>query len=217
MKKKIITIILVLGVVAGISGMLYMQKGKNKNVENAAANVSDLPVYAMKADFVYDTENINESVGIVDYVFFGEVVSKDETTYEDVVPMEDEKGKTVEEGTPYTHYSVIVKENIKGDLEKEKEIKIVKHGGVAQDKKSVVLFDKDCLPEVGKQYIFLAYAQSDGSLLISGPNSNVLANAKKQETVVNEYEKAVKHEKVNVDRERYISNYDEKAGNSKNK
>ena len=71
MKKKIVTIILVLGVVAGISGMLYMQKGKNKNVENAAANVSDLPVYAMKADFVYDTENINESVGIVDYVFLG--------------------------------------------------------------------------------------------------------------------------------------------------
>ena len=171
----------------------------------------------MKADFVYDTENINESVGIVDYVFLGEVVSKDETTYEDVVPMEDAKGKTVEEGTPYTHYSIRVKENIKGELEKEKEIKIVKHGGVAQDKKSVVLFDKDCLPEVGKQYIFLAYAQSDGSLLISGPNSNVLANAKKQETVVNEYEKAVKQEKVNVDRERYTSEYDKKADNAKNK
>lgn len=217
MKNKILTVILVLGVVAGISGMLYIQNGKNRNIKNTAADVSDLPVYAMKADFVYDTENINESVGIVDYVFLGEVVSKDETTYEDVVPMEDEKGKTVEEGTPYTHYSVIVKENIKGDLEKEKEIKIVKHGGVAQDKKSVVLFDKDCLPEVGKQYIFLAYAQSDGSLLISGPNSNVLTNAKKQETVVNEYEKAVKYEKVNVDRERYISDYDEKAGNSKNK
>ena len=217
MKKKIITIILVLGVVAGISGMIYMQKGKNKNVENAAANVSDLPVYAMKADFVYDTENINESVGIVDYVFLGEVVSKDETTYEDVVPMEDAKGKTVEEGTPYTHYSIRVKENIKGELEKEKEIKIVKHGGVAQDKKSVVLFDEDCLPKVGKQYIFLAYAQQDGSLLISGPNSNILASAKKQETVVNEYEKAVKQEKVNVDRERYTSEYDKKAGNAKNK
>ena len=36
--------------------------------------------------------------------------------------------------------------------------------------------DDDCLPEEGKEYIFLAYAQPDGALLVSGPNSNVMVD-----------------------------------------
>lgn len=90
---------------------------------------------------------------------------------------------------------------------KKRTIEITKHGGVTQDQKSVFLFDEDCLPEIGKQYIFLAYAQSDGSLLISGPNSNVLAKTAKDE-VVDEYEEAVENEEVTVDRERFTSDYD---------
>lgn len=211
MKKKILTIgiVVAIGLVAIAGSVFQAKKEQEDKVKNTVVDVSDLPVYAMKADFVYDTEDINESVGIVDYVFLGEVVSEDGTTYEDVVMMEDERGKLVEEGTPYTHYSVMVKENIKGELLKEESIEITKHGGVTQDQKSVTLFEEDCLPEIGKQYIFLAYAQADGSLLISGPNSNVLADSKKGEVVVEEYEEAVENEEVNVDRERFTSDYEE--------
>ena len=209
MKKKSIVmgIVGILATTAMVGAFVVHKQERNNNVD-----VSKLPIYAMKADFIYDTEDINENIGIVDYVFCGEVVSEDGVTYEDVVVMEDEEGKAVEQGTPYTHYSVLVKENIKGELVKEETIKIAKHGGVTKDQKMILLFDEDCLPEVGKQYIFLAYAQEDGSLLISGPNSNVIVSEKEEE-VIAKYKEATKHEEIPVVRERFTSHYEH--GNEK--
>lgn len=63
-------------------------------------------------------------------------------------------------------------ENIKGELETDKPIPVQKAGGISEDGSSIVTFDDDVLPEVGQSYVFLAYAQDDGSLLVSGPNSN---------------------------------------------
>ncbi|MCI8712760.1 MAG: hypothetical protein HFH23_10885 [Ruminococcus sp.] len=82
-------------------------------------------------------------------------------------------GGTKEIGDPYTKYAVSVTENMKGNLMTEKAIPIVKYGGVSEDGKTCYLFDGDELPVAGNTYIFFAYAQDDGSLLISGPVSNV--------------------------------------------
>lgn len=135
-----------------------------------------------------------------DYVFLGEVVSNDGTEY--VSSQSGDKFYAI-----YTNYTVKVLENLQGVLEMDKAIPIKKVGGVTKDRKMVYLFDEDILPEAGKQYVFLAYAQEDGSLLISGPNSNVLQE-KKNDEVIEEYEEAVENQ-VDFERERYTSEYEE--------
>lgn len=211
--KKLVTgIILILGIItlAGV-GFSYSSKQDSNITSNDNTDTSNLPIYTIKGDFIYDTNNVNESVGIVDYVFLGEVISHNGTTYEDIITTENEDGKTLEAGTPYTNYSIQIKENIKGKLQTDAPIKIKKHGGVTQDNKSVFLFRDDCLPEVGKHYVFLAYAQPDGSLLVSGPNSNVLDmnSTSKKDVIVEKYKDATKNEVVNAERERYSSAYEE--------
>lgn len=62
---------------------------------------------------------------------------------------------------------------MKGELRTENPIEIIKDGGVAQNGEAVYLYEADCLPQVEQEYIFLAYAQEDGSLLVSGMGSNV--------------------------------------------
>lgn len=214
MNKKVLTagVILTLGIVSltGV-GYCYSSKQDSNATNNKNVATSNLPVYTMKGDFVYDTGNVNESVGIADYVFLGKVIAQKGTTYEDVITTEDENGEPLEQGTPYTGYTVQVEENIKGELQTDDPIELKKHGGITQDSKSVILFDDDCLPEVGKEYIFLAYAQPDGSLLVSGPNSNVLDknNTTEADTVVEKYKDATENEVIEVDRERYTSDYEE--------
>lgn len=174
----------------------------------------------MRGTFVYDISDIREAVGIVDYVFVGSIVSNNGTTYEDIVVMEDETGRPKEVGTPYTHYTVQVNDNIKGELKTKAAIEITKHGGVMQDYKGVFLFKNDTLSEVGQTYVFLAYAQPDGSILISGPDSNVQIEGilsplsehplclKTNETYI-VYETAYENEIIPVQRERYTSVYED--------
>lgn len=126
--------------------------------------------------FAIDYGDLNAVAGDADYVFVGKVESEDGTEYRDYVTIETELGGTKEIGDPYTKYTISVMENIKGDLMMEKAIPIVKYGGVSEDGKTCYLFDGDELPVAGNTYIFFAYAQDDGSLLISGPVSNVQVN-----------------------------------------
>lgn len=178
--------------------------GASENKERtdlSGIETGKLPVSTMQASFVYNPHNLYESVGVVDYVFAGKVVSNDGTEYQDVVPREDKEGNIIEIGSPYTHYTVQIIENIKGTLQTEKAICLVKDGGVAQNRKSVYLHEEDMLPETGKTYIFRAYTQEDGSLLVSGPNSNIPISAKNSSGIVKSqeyqtYEEAVKHQIV---------------------
>ena len=68
------------------------------------------------------------------------------------------------------------------------------------------------MPECGSYYIFLAYVQNDGSLLVVGENSNVFVSASKnkieQSEVYKEYVKAYTDE-AKIDRTRFTSIYDE--------
>lgn len=216
-KKIVISLSAVLLMACAAIGSMFF--GKNES-NFSDVDVSTLPIYEMRGTFVYDTSDIREAVGIVDYVFVGSIVSNDGTTYEDTVVMEDENGRPKEVGTPYTHYTVQVNDNIKGELQTEATIAITKHGGVMQDNNGVFLFENDTLPEVGQTYVFLAYAQPDGSLLISGPDSNVLIEGtvsplseQSMGLDANEtykaYETAYENEIIPVQRERYISVYED--------
>ncbi len=159
-----------------IVGMFFTGCASKNNASQLNTNVSNLPIHQMHASFVYDTDNIREAVGICDYVFVAKVVSCDGTEYRNVITTEDEKGNPKEVGSPYTNYTIQVLENIKGELITDKPIPIVKQGGISEKQDAIYLFENDSLPSENSIYIFLAYAQEDGSLLISGPNSNVMCN-----------------------------------------
>ena len=127
-----------------------------------------------------------------------------------------------EVGSPYTNYTIQVLENIKGELITDKPIPIVKQGGISEKQDAIYLFENDSLPSENSIYIFLAYAQEDGSLLISGPNSNVMCNdsnmysinSVSEEKSVTEYDEFITYKDANdneiipVDRERYKSIYE---------
>ena len=131
----------------------------------------ELSISRIAASFMFDTTNPRESVGMCDYVFVGKVISYDGVQYKHVIQMET---KTV--GSPHTEYTIQVLDNIKGKLITKEPIHILKEGGVSQDGKSVYLYERDQLPESGKEYVFLGYAQPDGSIIVSGPESSVLVS-----------------------------------------
>lgn len=144
------------------------------------------------------------------------------TEYKDPVTVETADGSK-EVSDPYTNYRVSVVENIKGELKTDSAIPLQKQGGVSQDNKSVVLFEEDVLPAQGETFVFLAYVQPNGDLLVSGPNSSVpvqgatslmSANEVKQKVsksdVVNEYEKAAKNQKK-TKRERFSTDLEVKS------
>lgn len=214
-KKAVISLSAVFLLVCGIVGGIALYNNMIGDVSKV--DVDSLPIKTMKGSFVYDTTNIKEAVGIVDYVFVGNVVSNDGTVYEDIVAMEDKNGRTKEVGTPYTNYTVRVLDNIKGELQTNDQIQVVKQGGIAQDRKSILVFENDALPKAGQNYIFLAYAQPDGSLLISGPDSNIPITSSASRlnaenaasfTEYAAYKEACENEIVPVERERYTSVYE---------
>jgi hypothetical protein len=121
----------------------------------------------VKADFAYDVDKPNEVIGDADYTFVAYVNELSSTTHRFV---DGAKGKKFDR--PCTNYTITILENIKGNLRINKPIPIQKFGGLREDGK-ILLHENDCLPEKNKIYIFMAYAQKDGSLLVSGPNSNI--------------------------------------------
>ena len=121
----------------------------------------NLPVIYGHSWAAIDYDNPRATVGDADYVFVGEIKGVVKTEY------------LWESKTPYTNYEVEVLMNIKGELVLEK-IVVRKLGGIAIDQKNYYISEEgDFLPLVGDKLIFVAYAQTDGSLLVSGRNSNI--------------------------------------------
>ena len=173
-KKKMIPVtacLIVLVVVVGIVG-------NNRHKCTREMNSGYVKTSYIEGSFAINYNDLNQVVGSADYVFVGTVESDEGTVYKDYVTMETENGGTKEVGTPYSNYMVTVIENIKGNLITEKPIPVQKSGGLSKDGTTIYLYEGDELPVVGGTYIFFAYAQQDGSLLISGPISNVDLNTK---------------------------------------
>jgi hypothetical protein len=120
----------------------------------AALIINADPLYAI------DINNLAAVAGNADYVFVGVVDDEAGTTYP-------------ENGILYTGYSVDVIMQLKGDLGTD-EVSIAKTGGLSQDGKSLLIITEDYLPVVGNAYVFVAYAQPDGTLRVGGKNSNIL-------------------------------------------
>ncbi|TVX82937.1 hypothetical protein FQP34_04985 [Peribacillus simplex] len=191
-----------------------------KDVSNVSSEEKkNLKVIQMDGTFAVDVDDPKETVGDADYVFIGRVDEDVDTIYKDPVTIETSDGAK-EVSTPYTNYQVTVLQNLKGNLVTDTSIPIQKAGGINEDGSSVVLYEDDTLPEEGK-----SYAQDDGSLLVSGPNSNEYVEGIKQDVtsekmekgkaslneeateVVSEYENAYENE-IPTDRDRSESEFD---------
>ena len=167
----------------------------------------------MHGTYIIDTTDLREVIGNADYVFVGNVVSEDGTVYKFPVMVEDENGNEYEVASPYTNFTVEIQENIKGNLNTEYAIPIQKAGGLAQDGSGYFVYEDDILPEVGSTYVFFAFAQPDGSLLIAGANSNIelpaatgVMAAGESANVYDEVLEAFETQ-IETNRERFVSIY----------
>ncbi len=141
--------------------------------------------------------------GMVDYVFVGTVTE----VISDVLPT---KAKKHEDS--YSTYRIHVDENLKGNL--TEEVVCSKMGGLKRDgvmylvsaetPNGKMIMDLG-LPELNRQYVFMAYSQPDGSLVLS----EILDDRGYTEDVKKEYEDYIEHE-IRFDRERFPSDYDKK-------
>ena len=151
-------------------------------------------------------------VGDADYVFVGTVSGQENAVYKNPVEIVDKEGNIKEETTPYTNYTVDIVENIKGNLTMEETVPIQKTGGLSKDKSEYIVYEGDELPVVGETYIFFAYAQPDGSLLLSGPVSNIRLKENNADVVNStiEYKEVVEAYKNQIEtgRQRYTSLYE---------
>ncbi|WNY27647.1 hypothetical protein [Methanolapillus ohkumae] len=179
---------------------------------------TEIPLYYSRGSYVFDVYNSEERAGHADYIFIGKIDKVIETEYKYPIMIEtEERGKIVgkEVKEPFTNYSITVLENMKGNLIQYQSIPILKEGGISQNKRYYSVLEDDFLPEVGKVYIFYAYAQPDGSLLVTGPGSNIeikstmntdldsIQNTTEYQDTLNAY----KNQKIST-RERFVSDYD---------
>lgn len=151
-----------------VLGFAFHIGGKSKPV---TAN-DEIPISRVEGSFIIDVYDQRELIGSADYVFVGQVISKDGYDYRDPVTI-DKDGEMVTLTSPYTNYTVQVLENIKGNLMTDRSIPIAKDSGLSEDGSCYVLYENDEFPIENEIYIFYAFAQSDGSLLLAGPNSNI--------------------------------------------
>ena len=185
-----ITIIVVMVSLSACGKTTVEWNGKTENMANLT--------------MVSDITNLYVYVGLVDYVFVGTV----EEIEHNVIPE-----KIKEHNDSYSEYRIIVDKNLKGNL--VSEITCRKMGGFKKDGTMLlvsaevpggrIILDNG-LPEVGRQYVFLAYAQPDGSLTLS----EIFDNREYDEDILNEYMEYINHE-LPSDRERFASIYDSGA------
>lgn len=132
-------------------------------------------------DYAVDPDDKRETTKAADAVFAARVLSCDKTIYRGSL---EAGGKVQKFDIPLTQYTVEVVGSLKGDLEKSQRISILKEGGIKQDKKTLVLEEKDQLLEENRYYIILAHEQGNGSLLVSGYYASVLLDAQNQQEVL---------------------------------
>ncbi|MBC2153314.1 cell surface protein [Listeria innocua] len=191
MKKTTMGIIASTVTILGIGCLLTV----STYAEKTEPKKKDVPTYAIHSDYTLNIDNPNEVVGDADYVFVGKVTGESGTIYKNKTPIEQEDGSVKYIGEAYTNYKIKVISNLKNELTTDKELAIAKQGGIREDGSAYDIFEDDILPDVGKIYIFTAYTQDDGSLLISGGNSTIAFDEKtknidtaKEVTQTEEYE-----------------------------
>ena len=157
--------------------------------------------YFAKPLMLSDVSDPYVYVGIVDYVFVGTVEQIDRIILPDKLKQHEDS---------YSIYQIRVDQNLKGNL--QAHVVCSKLGGLRSDGTMLLIaaempdgsmIPDTGLPKTGEQYIFLAYAQHDGSLTLSEIFDNRTCN----EALVAEYKDYVDHA-IPYERERFISDYD---------
>jgi len=174
-------------IVLAITAAFFVPSEFNKTNNNTSFGSNNIPISELHGSFSINHDNISELVGDADYVFIGQIISEDGTEYKNPVMGETEDGEEYEIASPYTNYTVSNLNNIKGELVTDTEISIQKAGGLSQDGTHYFVYEEDKLPIPRDFYIFYAYAQPDGSLLVSGPNSNMKINVQTSRRSLNDY------------------------------
>lgn len=194
-KKTMIAIGSVLFVLLALVISVIMFKDKNQKLSGEEINEylkeKSLPVQTLSASYIVDMDNQKELVGLVDYVFVAEVLSVTESIYGE----REEDVKTV--------YNVRVLQCVKGELKIDSEVEVMKAGGVAKDKESIICYEEDEMPIVNEKYVFFARVTKNGELLCSGKNTSIKYSEEKLEEVISSYENEIIY-----DRKRYKSKYE---------
>lgn len=152
--------------------------------------------YYAHVNLMVDETDLYAVVGAVDYVFVGTV----EEIVQNVIPDEPDGSNDL------STYKIRVDENLKGTL--VEQIECAKHGGFRKDGTMMLVFsDKSVdtgLPEAGNQYVFMAYAQQDGSLTLS----EFFDNRPYDDALRQEYLNYCKNE-IPFERTRFVSDFDQ--------
>lgn len=130
-------------------------------------------INTIKGSYAFDHDDYLYYLREVDYVFVGKIEKNIGTEYIEEETMEEKKT-----GTPYTKYQVSVSKVLKGDITSGETLYVKKLGGISSDQKEYYICEEDNIPKEEKYYIFMAYAQKNGELLVAGKNSTIPANMK---------------------------------------
>lgn len=196
-KKRVMWVVLItmsIFICTFIAVSIYY-KNKIKSIDNEK---KESVIKRVHTTYKYDVNNLGKLIGDADYVFVAKVDKKVETVYKYPVKKEDSWISS-----PYTKYRLEVKKNIKGQLRINKKIIVSKSGGEDKYNNVKYIYDKDILPKKGEYFVFMAYAQKDGSMLVTGANSNLRVT--KNYTTSSAYRNVIKSmgKVVNVKRTRY--------------
>ena len=163
-----------------------------KNV-TSNGNIENLAIVNM----AFDCTNPYEYAGIVDYIFVGTVEGIESIIIDDNYEHTD------------SIYKIHVDNNLKGEL--AENITCSKLGGLKKDGTMLLIVAEtpngdqiadSGLPELGKQYVFSAYAQPDGSLSLS----EIFDNREYNEGLLKEYMEYIDNE-IPFERDRFVSKY----------
>ena len=183
--KKSIALAVLFSIVLSLEGCSTKTATWNGDVE-----------YYAHVSMVVDETNLYEYVGMADYVFVGTVAK----IIKNIVP--DEPSGSDED---LSVYEIHIDKNLKGEL--VENIQCSKHGGLKKDGTMMLVFSDQSndsgLPEAENQYIFLAYAQPDGSLTLS----EFFDNRPYDDELLEEYLDYCNNE-ITFDRTRFVSSYE---------
>ncbi len=188
-KRKLILTSLSILAIVGISMIV------NNNIEDK----SDLSNGLSHANIIVDSSNLEKFSGLVDYVFIGKVTNTIGTYFDEELPE-----------IPYTKYEIEVIENLKGNL--IDKIEVSKNGGYNKDG-NLIKFDEHGLPENNQIYIFYAFAQEDGSILLSSVDGNMKIDFDNSKAKSNKDKSLLKYMTAienaeEYKRERFVSKYE---------
>ncbi len=157
--KKAISIICVFALVL-VGGYIAWKNYTPKKIDNSISMSTSVNLYDPK-----------EVVGVKHYVFVAKVTGtrdyySERLNYDfpDIVDYYD---------MPFTECEVEVIKNIKGELKENSTFCFYKVGGASALKDSIVLYEDDIMPEVGKYYIFMGMAHPDGTMTGGGTNGTI--------------------------------------------